>query len=165
MAAEQREDLVERLHEDTQKWEGQELEFMEDFPTQASDIAKEIAAFAASNPGTIYVGVAEDRSIVGISTPRDSIQNRIAGICQKTVKPAIVISLDFIEVEDKLVVKINVPKGSSPVYYSNNIPYLRNLTVSEPATPDQVTELHRKRIYSEIAAMERFGSTGPSFQL
>ncbi|MFH0847529.1 MAG: ATP-binding protein [Chloroflexota bacterium] len=160
MTAQQGEDLVGRLLRDIQQWEGQNLEFMEVYPTQASDIAKEIAAFATSNTGIIYFGVAKNRTIVGIAeTSRDSIQNRISGICQKTVKPAIVVSLNFVEVDDKIVLKITVPKGSAPVYYSNNIPYVRNLTASEPATPEQVMELHRKFIYNEIAALQRFGAT------
>lgn len=146
------EDLATRLHQDIEQGEGQELEFIEDFPTQTHDLAKEVAAFATSNSGTIYLGVTKDGGIVGISTTRtlgkaagkDSISNRLAGICQRAVRPAIVTSIDFIEVDDKVVVKINVPKGAEPVYYSNNIPRIRNLTSSDPATPDQVKELHRQ---------------------
>ncbi len=165
MATEQVKDLVNCLQEDIQKWEGQELEFMRDFPTQARDIAKEIAAFATSNSGTIYIGIAEDKSIIGISESSDSIQDRMAGICQKTIRPAIVPLLEFIEVDNKSVAKISVPKGPEPVYYVNNIPYMRNLTASEPATPDQVKELHRKQLLNEILVVDRIGSTGAAFRL
>jgi len=165
MSTERRQDLVSRLHQDIQKWEGQELEFMQDFPEQASDLAKEIAAFATSNTGTIYIGVDEDRTIVGISGTRDSIQNRLAGICQKAIKPAIIPTFELIEIDKKLVAKIDVPKGSEPVYYCSNTPYIRNLTLSEPATPDQVRELHKKYLIAEIVAMDRLGPSGPTFHL
>jgi len=152
MTIENQKDLVVLLHQDIEQGEGQEIEFIKDFPNQAHDLAKEIAAFATSNPATIYLGVDNNGSIVGISATKelgkaageDSISNRLAGICQGAVRPAIVATADFIKVDDKVVAKINVPKGAEPIYYSNNIPYIRNLSSSGPATPDQVKELHRQ---------------------
>lgn len=152
MTKQNTEDLAARLHEDIEQGEGQEVEFMEDFPEQARDLAKEIAAFATSNPGVIYLGVTDSGSIIGVSAMKeqdkragmDSISNRVAGICQRAISPAILTTVDFIEIDDIVVAKISVPKGIEPVYYSNNTPYIRNLTSSDPATPDQVKELHRR---------------------
>lgn len=150
MAEQKPDNLIIRLNEDIKKWEGQDIEFMEDLPEQTHDIAKEIAAFATSNPATIYLGVGEDRTICGVSAikldgkikGKDSILNRLAGICQKSVKPAIVTPIEFIDIDnDLVVVKITIPKGSEPVDDSNNIPYIRNATSAEPATPDQVRQL------------------------
>ena len=143
--------LYERLIQDIQQGEGQDIEFKEDFPEQTHDLAKELAAFATSNPATIYLGVRKDGGIVGISTTRregkskgkDSIRDRLAGICQTSIRPAVVTTVDFIDCNNEIVVKINIPKGTEPVYYSNNIPYIRNITSSAPATPEQVKELFR----------------------
>lgn len=162
--------LYQRLSQDIQQGEGQYIEFMEDFPDQAHDLAKELAAFATSNPATIYLGVNRDGEIVGISATRqegkvkgeDLTRDRLAGICQRALKPAIITTVDFIDCNNEVVAKINIPKGTEPVYYSNNIPYIRNLTTSEPATADQMKELHRKYLLNEIVALDRFGASGPS---
>ncbi len=45
--------------------EGQNLEFKREFPKQATDLAKEIAAFATSNQGTILLGVSDSGDLVG----------------------------------------------------------------------------------------------------
>ena len=37
--------------------ENQDLEYMESFPQTARDLAREIAAFATTNQGTILIGV------------------------------------------------------------------------------------------------------------
>ncbi len=37
--------------------EGQTIEFMQSFPEQAHELAREIAAFATSNAGAILIGV------------------------------------------------------------------------------------------------------------
>ena len=46
--------------------EGPHVEFKGDFPRQADDIAKEIAAFANSGGGVLVMGVADDGSLPGI---------------------------------------------------------------------------------------------------
>jgi len=46
--------------------EGQELEYMETFPGNTRELAKEIAAFATSNAGTILIGVSDSGELVGL---------------------------------------------------------------------------------------------------
>ena len=73
--------------------EGQTIEFMQSFPEQAHELAKEIAAFATSNADTILIGVNDEGSCVGISAcsakERDLLLRRVEGICRGKVKPAI----------------------------------------------------------------------------
>ena len=59
--------LGEDMKQDIQKGECQEIEFMERFPSKAHELAKEIAAFATSNPGTIYIGISDNGKKTGIS--------------------------------------------------------------------------------------------------
>lgn len=152
MSLESNDDMVKRLMKDIEKGEGQEIEFIEDLPSNIHEIAKEIAAFASINPGTIYLGVSDKKRITGVSSIRkhgkkegkDSILNRLGGITQKAIKPPIRVVIDFIDYEKDTLVRISVPKGVEPVYYSSDIPYIRILTTSQRATPDQVKELHRQ---------------------
>lgn len=126
--------------------EGQYLEYKEIFPKNTSDLAKEIAAFATSNQGTILIGVSDSGDIIGINgadnqDERDSLLKRLEGICRGTVKPAITPVAKFAVENDLVVLVINVPHGRQPVYYSNNIPYVRHLTAARPAEPHEVLEL------------------------
>jgi hypothetical protein len=170
MSRESNEELIDCLHRDIERWEEQEIEFMEDYPSNTSELSKEIAAFATKNAGTIYLGVDKYKNIRGVSAIRefgevrgkDSILDRLAGLTQRAIKPPIIVTTDFIKVEEKIVVvKINVPKGVEPVYFSSDIPYIRNLTSSDRATPDQVKELHRQYflghgIFQEINETHNF---------
>jgi hypothetical protein len=126
--------------------EGQTLEYMQIFPGQARELGKEIAAFATSNSGLILLGVADNGDLVGLpdmDTPggRDELLRRLEGICRGMVKPSITPSVAFAVEEDKVVLTISVPNGSQPVYYCNNIPYVRHISESRPAEPHEVVEL------------------------
>lgn len=122
------------------------MEFKEIFPQNTRDLAKEIAAFATSNQGTIIVGVSDSGDLVGIKgaedqKERDSILKRLEGICRGTVKPAITPIAKFAYENESVVLVINVPHGKQPVYYSGNTPYVRHLTESRPAEPHEVVDL------------------------
>lgn len=126
--------------------EGQNLEYIEIFPQNARDLAKEIAAFATSNQGTILIGVSDSGDLIGIEGAnqqgeRDNLLKRLEGICRGTVKPAITPVAKFAIENELVVLAVNVPHGRQPVYYSSNIPYVRHLTASRPAEPHEVLEL------------------------
>jgi hypothetical protein len=126
--------------------ESQYLEFKKEFPSNAQDLAKEIAAFATSNQGTILIGVSDEGDLVGLSGAenqdvRDSLLKRLGGICSGTIKPAITPIAKFAYENDLIVLVINVPKGKQPIYYKGNIPYVRHFTDSRPAEPHEVLEL------------------------
>lgn len=128
--------------------EGQEIEYMVAFPQNARELAKEIAAFATTNPGTILIGVSDDGDLVGIAdgqTPagRDDLLERIGGVCRSTVKPSITPVAKFAVESEKTVLVLVVPKGAQPVYYASGVPYLRHLTQSRPAEPHEVLDLAR----------------------
>lgn len=134
--------------------EGQYLEYKEIFPKNTSDLAKEIAAFATSNQGTILIGVSDSGDLVGINSAdnqeeRDNLLKRLEGICRGTVKPAITPVAKFAVENDLVVLVINVPHGRQPVYYSNNIPYIRHLTAARPAEPHEVLELIAEYVNSQ----------------
>ncbi len=128
--------------------ENQDLEYMESFPQNVRELAKEIAAFATSNPGTILIGVSDTGDLVGLEDAltiegRDTLLRRIESICRGTIKPAITPTVKFANEDEKAVLVIIIPKGSQPVYYSNHIPYIRHITESRPAEPHEIVELVR----------------------
>jgi ATP-dependent DNA helicase RecG len=75
--------------------ESQQFEFIREFPQQVSDLAKEIAAFATSNTGTILLGVENNGDLIGLEgledpTSRDTLLRRLEGICCGAIKPAVI---------------------------------------------------------------------------
>jgi tetratricopeptide (TPR) repeat protein len=126
--------------------EGQRVEFMQCFPGQARDLAKEIAAFSTSNDGNIFLGVRDDGTVCGVPAlqspqDRDRLRDRIAGVCGNGVNPPAQLEVYFVSSQDHTVVKIFVPKGPDPVYYVDGRPYVRHLDQSRPATPVEVARL------------------------
>jgi len=145
--------------------EGQTLEFMQQLPKQVRELAKEIAAFATSNAGTILIGVDDEGTCVGImaATPaqRDELLRRIEGICAHGITPSITPIAKFARDEERIVLVLSVPKGSQPVYYANDVPYVRHLTSSRPAQPHEVIELIKGTIrpLSRVTATESVEET------
>ena len=145
--------------------EGQHLEYMESFPQQARELAKEIAAFATSNQGIILLGVSDSGDIVGLtdagtSEGRDGLLRRIEGICRGTVKPAITPRVSFATEGSLIVVVVLVPKRSQPLYYSEGRPYLRHLSESRPAEPHEVVDRVREWLLSNTPTLtEENGSS------
>jgi len=133
--------------------EGQHLEFKQEFPEQVSDLAKEIAAFATSNTGTILIGVSDAGDLVGLENVegapgRDTLLRRLEGICSGSIRPAVTPSAVWAIESSRIVLVITVPKGSEPVYYSQQRPYLRHITTSRPAEPHEVVDLVRQHLAS-----------------
>lgn len=129
--------------------EGQEIEFKEHIPNQVRDLAHVFAGFASSNPGTVFLGIADDGSIVGVvdaatNEERDKLRSRIDGICSNNIRPPVRALVDFIDVDGKTVVRIQVPRGASPVYYVEGKPYVRHGAMSRPAQPEEVEQLIRR---------------------
>jgi len=127
------------------KGESQDLEYIETFPQNVRELAKEIAAFASSNQGIILIGVSDSGDLIGLSDAstsegRDELLRRIEGICRGTIKPALTPSVKFAIESEKNILVLIVPRGNQPIYYCNNIPYLRHITESRPAEPHEVIE-------------------------
>lgn len=126
--------------------ERQDVELKAELPVQVRDLGKEIAAFATSNDGTILIGVSDAGEIIGIADGdkqgvRAQLLARIEGICANVVRPMVMPKLRFAVIDGAVVLAITVPKGEAPVYYSNNVPYVRQLTSSRPAEPQDVIDL------------------------
>jgi ATP-dependent DNA helicase RecG len=124
--------------------ERHDLEFKERIPEQTRDLAKEIAAFATSQAGVILLGIAQSGEIVGLAdcesaVGREKLCDRIAGIAG-IIKPPITPRLKFAHFEGATVLAIEVPKGDAPVYYVHHIPYVRYVTTTRPAEPQEVID-------------------------
>lgn len=139
--------------------ENQNLEFIREFPGNMREFAKEVAAFATSNPGLILIGVGDDGSLVGIddvetAEARDNLVRRVEGVCRGPVKPTITPNVAFAIENSRVVLVVRVPKGPQPFYSCNNVPYVRHVREARPAEPHEIVELVRKWLRTSSEATE-----------
>jgi ATP-dependent DNA helicase RecG len=87
---------------------------------KASDLAKEFCAFSNSRGGTLFVGVADDLTIRGLTFAEIAQYNQLIGnTANEMLKPAIYPLTKVVEQEGKLLLLIHVPEGPSKPYCTN----------------------------------------------
>lgn len=112
---------------------------------------KDVAAFSSCEGGVIYIGISNDGSVVGIpaATPVevDDLKLRIFGVVMSQIKPLPTVSVDTFPWQDgEVVARIIIFPGDAPVYYYNEIPYIRRGSASVPATPEEVIQMVRNHL-------------------
>lgn len=121
------------------------LEFKADFPKNAHGIAKEIAAFASTKGGRIVIGIGDDRSVIGVPSAKSDegkqeFIERIEGICGQSIQPPCGVSVSFQVFKGQTIALIHVREGTEGMYYAGGKPYIRAMSISRPATPQEVRE-------------------------
>lgn len=124
--------------------ESQTVEFKRELPENATQLAKEIAAFASGEGGVILVGVEDDGRVCGIRTnspqERERFRQRVYGIAANVLKPPTSIDVDFLRMRGKTLAVIQVPPGQAPLYYVEDRPYLRHGSIVRSPTPDEMAD-------------------------
>jgi ATP-dependent DNA helicase RecG len=106
-----------------------------------------IAAFANANGGTLYVGVKDDGTVVGVDIAKESIQNWTNEIKNKT-SPAVVPTVSTDEVQNKVVVTFSVPAYPiKPVAFQGKY-YKRIANANHLMTSDEIADEHLKTLNS-----------------
>ena len=84
----------------------------------AESIRKSVLAFANTEGGCLYVGIADDGSVVGVADT-DDVQKRIVSLCRDGIRPDVMmfLSCDRIVIENKDVVRVQVQRGTDCPYY------------------------------------------------
>jgi hypothetical protein len=140
---------LQLLRDDLSQGESDSVEFKGNFPEQIREMAKVIASFASTHGGRIYLyinsrGEVTPNPLTNSGHEKDKFRLRISGIA-KMVKPAITINVIFIDIDSgTTIARIDVPRGNRPVYYNHDTPYIRYLSESRPASPEEVEDLHRR---------------------
>ena len=86
--------------------------------TLPDSISKEIAAFANTEGGELFVGIRNDGSVAGVADP-DDVMTRISNVAHDTILPDVIpfIQIRPVEIEGKQVVKTIVSVGTERPYY------------------------------------------------
>lgn len=96
----------------------QETETVELKSIVMDDIKKEIIAFANCDGGMIYVGVADDGTVLGIGNA-DECALQISNMVRDAIKPDVTMFIHYetLNCEGKAVVAVNVQRGTNRPYY------------------------------------------------
>lgn len=90
--------------------------------TNADALAAEMAAFANSEGGIIYLGVADDGSTPGLSRADVGRINQLIGnVASQHVRSPLTVTTENVGVEDgRVVIVLTVPKGQDKPYFDRN---------------------------------------------
>ena len=96
----------------------QETETVELKSIVMDDIKKEIIAFANCDGGTVYVGVSDDGTVLGVENA-DECALQISNMVRDTVKPDVTMFIHYeaLDYEGKAVVTVNIQRGTNRPYY------------------------------------------------
>jgi ATP-dependent DNA helicase RecG len=112
---------IEALHKHLAAGEDSTRQFKVDV-RNAESLASEMAAFANSNGGKLFIGVADDGSIQGLTTKDVSrINQLISNAASHLVRSPLAVQTENVALENgRIVIVLNVPKGIDKPYFDKN---------------------------------------------
>lgn len=113
-----------------------------------SDLCKEVIAFANTKGGSIYIGVANDGSIIGVSNADKTIL-QINNMIRDSIKPDVTMFVGYEtqKIDEKDIIVVTIQKGTDRPYYlgSKGLKpsgvYVRNGTSTDPATDTAIRKM------------------------
>lgn len=132
----------DRKSDNMELYESEIIELKEIYTT---DLKKEIVSFANTNGGTIYIGVQDNGTIVGVDHA-DFVIQQIANSIRDSIRPDISMftSIELLKDENKSYIKVTVDSGTKKPYYLSDKGlkptgvYVRRGTTSAPASEDAI---------------------------
>lgn len=119
------------------------------------DLAEEMIAFANGEGGEIWMGIADDGQIVGLTK---SYEADVMNICRTACIPPISVTYEDINVGGHMVARIVVPKGKDKPYYSSRQKYyIRVGTTKRVASREELLRLFQVSgaIHYDIVEIDR----------
>ena len=133
-------ELIEKIY----LGEDSTIEFKRELPSR-DDLAEEIAAFANASGGVILIGVNDDSEIVGIGRQDlDRTEKTVVEICRDTIAPMVHIVTEKLQIDDKNLLKIEVPR-SLFVHQSSGRYFIRQGSSKRRMPTEQLGRLLQSR--------------------
>lgn len=112
------------------------------------DICKEVIAFANTKGGTLYIGIGNDGSVVGVENA-DRVSLQVNNMIRDSIKPDVTmfVHYDVQRIADKDIVAVTIQKGTDRPYYLSSKGlkpsgvYVRNGTSSDPASDSAIRKM------------------------
>ena len=112
------------------------------------DICKEVIAFANTKGGTLYIGVSNDGSVVGVKNA-DQVILQMNNMIRDSIKPDVTMFVGYEaqHISDKDIIAVTIQKGTDRPYYLSSKGlkpsgvYVRKGTSSDPATDTAIRRM------------------------
>ena len=130
--------------------EGRRLEYKRELPAN-TDLAKTAIAFANDAGGDIYIGIDNERNVIGLPEEElTRVEEQISNLIYDRCYPTILPEISFLTVEEKHLIRVRVYRGSMPPYYLKpegkwKGTYIRVGSSNRLADETLLTELERRR--------------------
>ena len=137
-----------------------ESETVELKSTVVADICKEVIAFANTKGGTLYIGVEDDGTVVGVDSA-DRVILQINNMVRDSIKPDVTMFVRYETqtVDSKQIIAMTIQKGTDRPYYlgSKGLKpggvYVRNGTSADPATDTAIRKMIKETDGDSFEAM------------
>ena len=115
------------------------------------DLKKELVAFANTQGGELLVGIADDGSVLGVTSP-DKVSAQITNMIRDAIRPDMSL-ITYVEIEyreEKPIIRVRVNRGTKRPYYitkkgmTSAGVYVRQGNTSAPASKDAIREMIRE---------------------
>lgn len=152
------------LAEALRRGEGQDIEFKSALPA-GNALAKHIAGFANSGGGTLFIGIDDNRKVIGLEqsleieqkwkkgfsgdklkkgmSSFDKILLAITNDIRSLISPAPELKADIVKYKQLQVLRLIVPKGREPIYSVSGAIYIRHGNQTVPAKSEEILRLVR----------------------
>ena len=97
--------------------EGRTLEYKRELPGNKTKILKTIVGFANGSGGTVCLGVADDRTIVGIGDDPFTLEEQLSSVIYDSISPIPNVFFQTSTIEGKIVFLIRVVAGANKPYF------------------------------------------------
>ena len=96
----------------------QESETVELKAEVTDEIKKEIVAFANGDGGKLYIGVADDGTVLGLNDA-DGVALQVSNMARDAIKPDVTMFLRYetLNIEGRSVVAVDIQQGTERPYY------------------------------------------------
>ena len=146
-------DTLTELIEKISLGEDATIEFKRALPHRNS-LADEIAAFANARGGVILIGIDDDGEVVGIDRQElNRAEKMVVEICQDSIDPTVLIFTEKLRIDDKNLLKIEVPK-SLFVHKTSNGYFVRQGSSKREMPTEQLARLFQSRSQARIIAFD-----------
>lgn len=135
--------------------ENQFIEFKEQ-KVHPDSIAKEMAAFANTQGGTILIGISDQAGICGVDDSKNW-EEWVANISRHNIIPAIQADCLIVEIDGNKIVVIDIPKGSDKPYQTNkNLYHIRIGSTSRVASQAELMRMfqHAGMFHYDLTGVE-----------